>query len=93
VTGQYDFFEVKGTRGSRTPSLSSAQKNPSDFVRSRLGKIANQSGTRGVSENLGVKARGILRNLRTQTNTQYQKIDVFLSDDLKLIDIKVGNWP
>jgi RHS repeat-associated protein len=93
VTGEYDFFEVKGTRGSRTPSLSSAQKNPSDFVRSRLGKIANQSGTRGVSENLGVKARVILRNLRTQTNTQYQKIDVFLSDDLKLIDIKVGNWP
>lgn len=90
---QYDFFEVKGTRGSRTPSLSSAQKDPLKFVRSRLEKIADQSGTRGVSKSLGKKARGILRHLRTQTNTQYQKIDVFLNDDLKLMDIKVGSWP
>jgi RHS repeat-associated protein len=93
VTGQYDFFEVKGTRGSRTPSLSQAQKNSKEFVENRLGRIFDQKGTRGISQKLGDKADIILESLSTQTNTQYQKIDVFLNNDLKLIDIKVGNWP
>jgi RHS repeat-associated protein len=93
VTGQYDFFEVKGTRGSRTPSLSSAQKNPKTFVDSRLLKISDQRGTHGVSKSLGKEADVIFDRLKYQNNTQYQKIDVFLNDDLKLIDIKVGNWP
>ena len=93
MTGQYDFFEVKGTRGSRTPSLSQAQKTPQKFVDSRLQKISSQAGSRGVSDNLGRNANTIRNQLGMQTNTQYQKIDVFLNNDLKLIDIKVGNWP
>jgi RHS repeat-associated protein len=91
VTGEYDFFEVKGTQGSRTPSLSPAQKNPSNFVRSRLQRISDQAGTRGVSEKLGDRA-DIIRKL-LGNNTQYQKIDIFLNNNLKLVDIKVGNWP
>jgi Holliday junction resolvase-like predicted endonuclease len=79
--GEWEFFEVKTSKGDNAPPLSDAQTNVTTFVPSRLGRAAGPaSGWRNAGPALQAKAQGILDNLkatgRTPTGSVIEVTDV-----------------